>query len=446
LPNIPAVDHSADYQFVSRSAGNTPEKIRAALEGEGIFIKDITEQTDERPPEKKEEPVKETPKAPEAKPAEEKAEPAKPAEPAEPADKAAEHKKAAPGVKERQRAKIAELTSEAATVKAELEAERRKRADYERELAEWKAGKAIPAPETAIIAAKPEEPVIKQEAKPRPRRPPLPKEEDFWEKPDPAQALKAAQAEHEAALEKYEEDLTDWRLDERERVKREAEEAKTKKEAADNFSASNEADRLARVERWKQQVTEAEAKHPDFTEKLGSAKPFSEAMIHAAHAMDRTAEIGYYLATHPEESEALVKATELPKNPTQSQINRAMKTAFVEYAAIEKKLAALDLPQPDDDEDDPDEPDEEDVTAKTVVNGAPPVTTESPKSDAPAKIPPQAEATPVKKYTPVTPVGGRGGKAQKTYAELAKSNDAADMAELRAMSLDEVRRRQKTGT
>lgn len=423
MPAIPAVDSTADYQFVSRSAGNTPEKIKAALEGEGIFIKDISEQTDDVPV-KVDEPASQP--GSEATPAsgEPSGEPAKQAEPTE-EQKAETARKAAPGVKERLKQKVEALTSESTTVKAELQTERQKREALEREIADLKAGKSTPSLEPPITPATVETTAEKPaEPKPRPKRPAAPKEEDFWEKDDPAAAYKAAQSEHETALEKYDDDLTDWRLDERDRVKRETEAADRQKEATENFKATNEADQRARVDRWKTQASESEQRHPDFKEKLGAAKPFTEAMIEAAHAMDQTAEIGYFLATHPEDADRIGEATKLPKNPTQSQINKAMKVAFTEYAKIEAKLAE-EAPPADEDED------EDEVTQ--------PVAT-------PVKAAPVAAAPAPKKFTPVTPLGGRGGKSNKTLAELQKSSDAADLDELRQMPQEEYRRRQKQGT
>ncbi len=271
MPNIPPPDPSADYQFVSRSAGNTPERIKAALEGEGIFVKDISEQTDDVPA-KAPEPVvaPAAPKDSEAVPPKEEAEP-KPgdapvpaAERTEEQKKADEERKARPGRSERLKQKVEALTSESLSVKAERDQERQKRESLERELADLRAGKSIPAIEPRLTPPTVEKTEEKPaEARPKPKRPATPKEEDFWEKEDAAGAYKTALAAHETALETYDEALTDWKLDERERVRREAEISNRQKEAADNFKAQNEADQKARVERYNSQREELKKSRPD---------------------------------------------------------------------------------------------------------------------------------------------------------------------------------------
>lgn len=428
MPSIPAVDSTADYQFVSRSAGNTPEKIKAALEENGIFIKDISEQTDEIPV-KADEPVaqpnsEQTPAEKEPVPGETTA--ATKTETAEP--KPADNSdKAKPGVKERLKAKVETLTSESAATKAELQTERQKREQLERELTELRAGRTAPSvtlKETpANVVTAPDAPA---EPSPRPKRPVTPQEQDFWEKDDPTAAYKAAVADHEKALEKYEDDLVDWRTDERDRAKRQADAIQREKDTRESSKAINEADQKERSDRWQSQVTESSAKHSDFKEKLTAAQEFTPVMIEAAHAMEQTAEIAYYLANNPDELKRIIAETNLPEKYSPSQLNKARKTAFVEYSKIEAKLAA-EAPA--------EEADEEEATEQVAE---------------PVRAPPVAEAPPVKvppkKFTPVTTVGGRGGKSTKTLSELEKSNSKEDMDELRAMSLDEMRRRRKSGT
>ncbi len=413
MPDQVKTDPGADFVFTSRSAGNTPEKIQAALESEGIFVTSTSEISDEvvtAPAPKEEIPASSEPavdagKKDEPAIAGDTADPAKVDDKEEPTAAATEKK---PGVKERLKAKVA-------TAEAALQEERTKRESLARELEDYKAGKRAPSLEPPVTDATT---VVKTEEKPaepapRPKRP---KEGDFWEAEDPSAA-------HAAADEKYEDDLLAWHHGETQRKEREAEATKRQQEATESFKAINEADQQARSERWKTQREEALTAHPDFDDKLKAAKPFSAAMIEGAHASEYTAEIGYYLATNPEEAERIFKATDLPKNPTQSQINKAMRKVTEEYLKIEAKLELAD--------DADDEPAATQVTEPPVADPAKPV------AAAPAAEP----AVPAKKFTPVTPVGGRGGVAQKSITELAKSSDKDDMQALRDMPLDEYRRR-----
>ena len=404
-------DQGADFVFTSRSFGSTPERIATALAAEGIFITSTSEVNDggEVVTKPAEQPA-ETPTRSE-KPASEQtddtgktvdADETSAGDEDKPKGTDAGHK---PGVKERLRAKNAELTSKVEQTAAELRQEREQRESLARELEALKSGKREPASDlsrTTTTVAKTEE--TPAESQPRPTRP---KEEDFWEEADPTEAFEAAQT-------KYEDNLVDWRLAESTRAKQVTEEAKRREQETKSFEDLNEAEQRARVDRWNAQVEDAKLVHADFKESVQAMSELTMPMIEAAHASEITAEIAYYLAKNPEAADRIREATRLPDKATPGQISKAMRKATEEFIKIEAILA-----EAEDSED-------TEVTEQPVAEARKPAAT--------------APATPVKKYIPVTPVGGRGGKSQKTFAELSHSDNPDDLNTLRNMSLDELRK------
>lgn len=217
--------------------------------------------------------------------------------------------------------------------KARREAERdrdsatERAAKLERELAELKAKPAPAAPAPAAEAPP-------EEVKPRPVMPDPPALEKFdgdWD------AYQAAQKEYLVkTLPDFQEQLTDWKLEQRENAQakatkeREQAAARTQAEAAQK--AEREAEEQAKTT-WEQRFTQAKTDHPGLNEKIGTV-PASPAMIEAIQHSDDGIELMVWLADHPEESKRIAELTGLDKKLTNPEMRRAVGIVQREFAKL----------------------------------------------------------------------------------------------------------------
>jgi hypothetical protein len=132
------------------------------------------------------------------------------------------------------------------------------------------------------------------------------------QQPAPAPQPAAAQAapsgrpklENFETLEAYQEALTDWKLDERERVRREAETQRLERERVDQLQTD-----------WSKREKTAKRGHSDYDDVVGSVAvppgPGVVAMRQALLEDDAGAEVLYYLGKHPAELKRIVALTPL---------------------------------------------------------------------------------------------------------------------------------------
>jgi hypothetical protein len=243
---------------------------------------------------------------------------------------------------------------------SEIATERQK---ADRELSELRSRSVAPYSPAPPVAPPAAEPPVGP--KPKPTR------ADFFDAEDPDEAFLDA--------------LSDYKDNERARVQRLADEAKSRQEqenkAQEEARKRQEAESARKAEEskvadeYKASLDAARAKHSDWDAVLATPGELcSPAMAYVAQ-IAANAEIFYWLGKHPEEATRICAATKLPQNASEAERERAKWVARREFDKIEAGLRAM------------------------------------PRSAAP-------QVKPVKKHTPVTPVANRGGPAQKTLSEM----------------------------
>lgn len=128
-------------------------------------------------------------------------------------------------------------------------------------------------------------------------RPRMPRRADFYDQEDSDKAW-------EDAVEKYNEELSDWKLDQREKT-RAKEDAERK--------AKEDQDKAAQT--WDERLNDVRKAYPDYDEVLSEAEEaevqISSVMYGAMQDSEIGAHIGYFLMKNPEEAERISKMTPL---------------------------------------------------------------------------------------------------------------------------------------
>lgn len=243
------------------------------------------------------------------------------------------------------------------------------------------------------------------------------------------------------------EKISDWKDEVRE-LKRSEERAATKRIEDESRSAEETAQNEF-VKKWDKNVIEkGKSKYTDFMEVAGKThdKPIiNVAMQLALLDLDNGSDLVYWLSTHPDEANALVKATILPdKNgkitATPAEWESAVKKATYQFGRISASIVDK-VPEPEDEDED-----DEETPAVTPVAVAPPVPVTPPTPPTattvvatPAGQPAGVPVPKVKpKPTPADTVGGRGGAGYRRLNQLSE-------AEIRNMSPDDYRKRKDAG-
>lgn len=270
---------------------------------------------------------------------------------------------------------------------------------------------------------------------------PKPKRADYFDADDPDEA--------------YTDAMFAWKDQERERASRlgekvkarQEQESKSQEEARKRQEAEDErksAEQKASDE-YQASIQSARTRHADWDAVLATPGDLcSPAMGHVVKAT-ANAEILYWLGKHPEAASRICRETQLPEKPTQQDVARVMRVVYREFdkidADIQASLAVNESAQDSAaDEDEDEDEDELAVTPQVApAAAATPKTTPAPATPTPQVQPPASPAPaahpPVvkPKFTPVTPVGSRGGVQQKTLAEMTPD-------EMRSLSPEEFRK------
>ena len=223
------------------------------------------------------------------------------------------------------------------------------------------------------------------------------------------------------------------------------EDAKTAKTTVD-------ADREAIESRWQAQMSDFRKEHPDLDEVFNKSHPelvdaegklrplANPQMWNTLRDLDDGVEIGYWLATHPEDAADIAELTRLAPTASPREIRRAYQTTVEEFAEIRKELgkesrrAARAAKKAESAV--PAKPAEPAIPA-VKPNGAVPQTAAPPA----APEPPKAPRKPLPE--PITPVGSRGGGAYKTLRQLDSTPEGRQI--LRDMDTREYTRRIAAG-
>jgi hypothetical protein len=391
-------------ELTIESKSQSADTIRKILEDQGFADIQTAEQTD-RPPEPA---VADAPPVAEAIPP--AAEPGLPAADGEDAGETAqaaaaeppapaEHKKKG-GFARKLEAQKSELDSLKATLVA-----------MERKLA---APAAVQPPKPESPEVEPPNPAVAED--------PEPKIEQFENEEDAYSAWVKAVAR--------------WGVRDERRVQAKREQEQKESEQAARTSETEQAARSAAeaewksiTERWNQSLAKSKAVHPDLEEVLNRPfdpkKPTGNVVLGTvANDYDESAELCYWLGTHPDEAANIVSRTNLPENfrnlgprAQQRAIRVAEDAAREAFDEILAKLPAAPGPG--------------------QATPAPAERRETPAAAAPAPNPaaaPAAAAPPRPKAEPPKPVGHRGGAVTKRYPEDYST------AELKALSIEDVRR------
>ena len=254
-------------------------------------------------------------------------------------------------------------------------------------------------------------------------------------------------------------DLQRWTIRDDRRQEEKAKQEREKTEAVRKLEADTrtaktqlEVDQAKIEERWKAQLAEARKAHPDLdtvfnqghpelVDQDGKLRPIAnDQMWNTLRDMPDGAEVGYWLATHPDESAEIQELTALPPNASPSEVRDAYRTVIEEFADIRKELgkisrrAAKKAPPAAPPEAKPAEP----VAAPVKANGAPQM--------AAPDLPAVAQPTkPPKKPLPepITPIGTRGGGAYKSLRQLNTTSEGRQF--IKDMDGREYRRRIDAG-
>lgn len=179
----------------------------------------------------------------------------------------------------------------------------------------------------------------------------------------------------------YQDAMVDWRIDERDRVKRVKESEAQAQQAKERQSEQEQ----AAVTSWNEKVEACKTAHEDYDEVMTGAKdmPVSFPVLAAAKDGAMPAEVMYWLATNPDESKRIYDATLITDKDSPRQAARKQALAVEEIEKIEAELSG---------------------SVKQPVQAA----------GAQKKIPVPT------KPTPVDPVGARSGNGRKPLSQYTQ--------------------------
>ena len=396
-----------DFIFTSKT--QTPEALAAVLGGEFSNV-EVTDTRTDQPAEAKpaDSPVPEGDVSPIAEP-EAPAPVADPEPPAPPAKKSGSA---------RAREKLEKTQEELERIRTEKQASDAELERLRRELAERSAGKpAEPPPAPKPVPAQAAPPVA-------------PNVPTAAEDPEPAEDTFEDHREYIKAL-------TRWtRRDElRQEYQRQQEthaqaEQTRLADAATAERTRAEQEQQDHQTRWQSQCDHARQAHPDFDSVMNKVRDVQLPLPLVGAVLDRddSAELAYWLTSHPEEEQRIAGLCKLGENPTPRQIRLARDIANRELDKIDTGTAAAH-PEP---------------ARESRPAAAPPAPSQPPVAVPAAAQPgaPVAGAPPITpKPTPPSTVGGRGTPNQRSVQQLSHApRGSAEERAAKEMDLDDYRK------
>jgi len=181
----------------------------------------------------------------------------------------------------------------------------------------------------ALVSAKPKEPESKAVIKADDGRPRMPRIAQF-----------ETQEEYEAAMEKYNEDLSDWKADRREEKRQKDEQERRARE---------EQEKIAKT--WDSRLKDVRKAYPDYDEVLEAAETeevsITSIMFGAMQDSEYGAHIGYQLMKDPDEAERIAGLSPLAQvraiGKIEDRIERELKA---KSPAKENKPKVSNAPEP----------------------------------------------------------------------------------------------------
>ena len=267
---------------------------------------------------------------------------------------------------------------------------------------------AAPAPAAAAPAVT--TPVVEAPAPPTPEAEPVLKDPPKWSDFEDAEDQLAAFTLASSRYAVYEDNFT------KDKAKREQERAEA---PAKQAKAAADAEYAGVVQKFQERSAPVMERRPDFSEVVKAAPPPTPVLARIVMEQEDGPELALWLAEHPDELNHINAESKTEATSTVQQVTAA---AAKVHQALGRFRYIMSL-------------DPSTLAAETPP-ATPPQTQQPPQ--APAAAPPAATPPPVKKSSPVAPVGSRGATSVKTLAQLTPE-------EIRNMPPDEYRRRTEKG-